>query len=129
MRATITDISTLTGFEIELLSASEDDGWTVPVTLLSDEDGEIDTRLFLESAEGVQQFRRACVLAFKKDAEHLCAVVIEADVPHVKLYPTTGQDSEEIWQTLKCATSDFLAKPEVEFESLSAQINWVFGAQ
>ncbi len=129
LRATITDISTLTGFEIELLSASEDDGWTVPVTLLSDEDGEIDTRLFLESAEGVQQFRRACVLAFKKDAEHLCAVVIEADVPHVKLYPTTGQDSEEIWQTLKCATSDFLAKPEVEFESLSAQINWVFGAQ
>ncbi len=129
LRATITDVSSLTGFDIELLSASEDDGWTVPVTLLSDEAGEIDARLFLELAEGVQQFRRACVLAFKKDAEHLCAVVIEAELPQVKLYPTTGQDSEEIWHTLKCATSDFLAKPEVEFESLSAQINWVFGAQ
>lgn len=65
LRATITDVSSLTGFDIELLSASEDDGWTVPVTLLSDEDGEIDTRLFHESSTGVQQFRRACVLAFK----------------------------------------------------------------
>ena len=75
--------------------------------MLSDEDGEIDARLFYESYGGSQQFRRACVLAFKKDAEHLCAVVIEAAVPHVKLYPMTGQDSEEIWQSLRCATSDF----------------------
>jgi hypothetical protein len=127
LRATITDVSSLTGFHIELLSASEDDGWTVPVTLLSDEDGEIDTRLFLESADGVQQFRRACVLAFKKDAEHLCAVVIEADVPHIKLYPTTGQDLEEIWQTLRCATSDFLAMPKVVLESLADEIEWAFG--
>jgi hypothetical protein len=126
LRATITDISTLTGFDIELLSASEDDGWTVPVTLLSDEDGEIDARLFLESVDGVQQFRRACVLAFKKDAEHLCAVVIEADVPHVKLYPTTGQDVEEIWQTLKCATSDFLVRPETDFELVSLLIEDAF---
>jgi hypothetical protein len=126
LRTTITDISSLTGFDIELLSASEDDGWTVPVTLLSDEDGEIDARLFLESAEGVQQFRRACVLAFKKDAEHLCAVIIEADVPHVKLYPTTGQDSEEIWQTLKCATSDFLVRPETDFELVSLLIEDAF---
>jgi hypothetical protein len=98
----------------------------VPVTLLSNEDGEIDERLFHESTDGVQQFRRACVLAFKKDAEHLCAVVIEADVPHVKLYPTTGQDSEEIWQTLKCATTDFLAKLEVDFEPLASQIKSIF---
>lgn len=129
LRTTITDISSLTGFNIELLSASEDDGWTVPVTLLSDEDGEIDTRLFLESADGIQQFRRACVLAFKKDAEHLCAVVIESDVPHVKLYPTTGLDFDEIWQTLRCATTDFLTRPEVGLESLSNQITWVFGSQ
>jgi hypothetical protein len=127
LRATITDVSSLTGFKIELLSASEDDGWTVPVTLLSDEDGEIDTRLFLESAEGVQQFRRACVLAFKKDAEHLCAVVIEADRPHIKLYPTTGQDAEEVWQTLRCATSDFLTHRENDCDCLSNQITWSFG--
>lgn len=126
LRATITDISTLTGFNIELLSASENDGWTVPVTLLSDEDGEIDARLFHESNDGIQQFRRACVLAFKKDSEHLCAVVIEADVPHVKLYPTTGQDSEEIWKTLNCATTDFLARPETNFESVSLLIEDAF---
>ncbi len=126
LRTTITDISTLTGFDIDLLSSSEDDGWTVPVTLLSDEDGEIDTRLFLESDAGVQQFRRACVLAFKKDAEHLCAVVIEADKPHIKLYPTTGQDAEEIWQTLRCATTDFLARPKIAYELLSFLIEDAF---
>lgn len=126
LRATITDISTLSGFNIELLSASEDDGWTVPVTLLSDEDGEIDARLFRESNDGIQQFRRACVLAFKKDSEHLCAVVIEADVPHIKLYPTSGQDSEEIWQTLRCATADFLARPETDFELVSCLIEDAF---
>lgn len=122
LRATIADISTLTGFDIELLSASEDDGWTVPVTLLSDEDGEIDARLFFESADGIQQFRRACVLAFKKDAEHLCAVIIEAAVPYIKLYPTTGQDEEEVWRTLRCATSDFLARPDTDFASVSSLI-------
>jgi hypothetical protein len=126
LRATITDVSSLTGFDIELLSASEDDGWTVPVTLLSDEDGEIDARLFFELADGIQQFRRACVLAFKKDSEHLCAVVIEADVPHVKLYPTTGQNAEEVWQTLRCATSDFLARPETDSESLASLIEDAF---
>jgi hypothetical protein len=126
LRTTITDISTLTGFDIDLLSASEDDGWTVPVTLLSNEDGEIDTRLFFESDAGVQQFRRACVLAFKKDSEHLCAVIIEAVVPHVKLYPTTGQDSKEIWQTLNCATTDFLARPETDSESLASLIEDAF---
>jgi hypothetical protein len=126
LRATITDVSSLTGFDIELLSASEDDGWTVPVTLLSDEDGEIDTRLFLESNDGVQQFRRACVLAFKKDAEHLCAVVIEAVGPHIKLYLTTGQDAKEVWQTLRCATEDFLSRPEGEFEPLASQVKSAF---
>ena len=126
LRTTITDISTLSSFNIDLLSASEDDGWTVPVTLLSDEDGEIDRRLFLESDAGFQQFRRACVLAFKKDSEHLCAVIIEADVPHLKLYPTTGQDSEEIWQTLKCATTDFLARPQISYELLSLLIEDAF---
>lgn len=88
--------------------------------------GEIDARLFRESNDGIQQFRRACVLAFKKDVEHLCAVIIEADVPHVKLYLTTGQDSEEIWQTLRCATSDFLVRPESDFELVSLLIEDAF---
>lgn len=129
LRETVADVSTLTSINVELLSASEYDGWTVPVTTLSDDDGEIDPRLFFDDTEHGIQFRRACILAFKKDREHLYAVIIEARPPYTKLYTTTGENTDEIWLTLRCATTDFLARPvhAAENETLSQGVLWAFG--
>lgn len=127
LREAIEDISSLKGIAIEILTVSDHDGWTVPVTTLSDDEGEIDHRLFIDFEDPSARLRRACVIAFSKDAEHLCAVIIEAPVSHIKLYATTGQNSEEIWQTLKCATTDFLAKSELDLEPIAIRIKDAFG--
>lgn len=72
--------------------------------------------------------RKAAVFAFKRESEHLCAVVIEANPPHTKITPTTGQDGSEVWLTLGCAAQDFSkASPSDTLDApLSELISWVF---
>lgn len=127
LREIIEDISGLKSIRVEILTVSEHDGWTVPVTMLSDDDGEIDVRLFLNFEDLSARLRRACVIAFSKHSEQLCAVIIESPTPHIKLYPTTGQTSDEVWCTLRCATTDFLVRPEVGLEPIALRINDAFG--
>lgn len=113
---------------VELLTESLEDGWTVPISVLADEDGEIHPKLMISASEGEARMRRATVFAFKCATEHVCAVVIEADPVHTKIYTTTGLDSEEIWTTLKCAALDFVndAHNETLDMSLADLIEWVF---
>lgn len=127
LREAIKDISSLKGIEIEILTVSDHDGWTVPVTTLSDDDGEIDHRLFFDFEDPSARLRRACVIAFSKHSEQLCAVIIESPTPHIKFYPTTGQTTDEVWCTLMCATKDFLVRPEVGLEPIALRINDAFG--
>lgn len=118
LRSTVAEIHMLEGIGIELLTESAEDGWTVPVTLLSDADGEIDPRLFVEETNGKSRPRRASVFAFSRDGRHICATVIEAAPIHVKLHPTTGQDPEAVWQPLQNASIDFLKRPDESAQRL-----------
>ena len=126
---TVNQLRLLRDMQIELLTESRNDGWTVPVSLLSDENGEIDNQLFILDSNGNFRLRRASVFAFKRESEHVCAVVIESTPAQIKLYPTTGQDSDEVWKTLSCAVVDFLRGPDRQPESMSFSqlIQWVFG--
>ena len=108
LRSTLTEIRMLEGIGIKLLTDSSEDGWTVPVTLLSDADGEIDPRLFMDEANGNSRLRRAAVFALSKGGYHICATVIEAMPVHVKAYRTTAQDPEDTRQPLQSASVDFL---------------------
>ncbi|MDM5180690.1 hypothetical protein PO883_26260 [Massilia sp. DJPM01] len=76
LRDAVDELAQLSGFHIELLTDSDDDGWTVPITALSNDDGEIDLRLFVEGAVGMLRLRRASVFAVKKKQEHISMVVI-----------------------------------------------------
>lgn len=125
---TVYQLRFLQGITVELLTESDRDGWTVPVSILSDEDGEIDPQLFISEPDGSSRLRRASVFAFKRGGDHVCAVVIESKPVHVKLYPTTGRDSEEVWETMRCAAVDFLEGPDDDREGLGFAdlIHWVF---
>lgn len=124
LRDIVTYLSKLKGMEVELLTASDEDGWSVPITALSDEDGEINLRLFIYSSSEILRLRRASIFALKCGNEHLSVAVIESAPLHIKLYTTTGGDADEVNRTLSCVVRDFLHRPESEaLHSLTA---WAF---
>ncbi len=127
LRSTVEELKRLRGIDVELLTQSQHDGWTVPVTMLSNDDGEIDRGLFFDPDSGMLNLRRAAVFALKRNGEHVSLVIIESSPIHVKLYPTTGIDPQEIWATLQCATGDFLARPESGLACIDEVVNWAFG--
>ena len=116
LRSTVEDIRALKIISVELLTESGEDGWTVPLTVLSDEDGVIDARFFVTGRSGTSRLRRASVFAFSRGIDHLCAAVIEATPAHVKLYPTSGQDPQEVWHTLRCAAVDFISAQNQDWD-------------
>lgn len=126
--STVEDLKHLKGLTVELLTESQDDGWTVPISVLADDDGEVTPRLMIPCPTMGLRMRKAAVFAFKRESEHLCAVVIESEPPHIKLFPTTGHDPEEVWLTLRCAAVDYSkgAQSDTIDEPLSELIQWVF---
>lgn len=129
LQSTVEEIRLLKGFNIALLTESADDGWTVPVTVQADADGEIDPRLFMEEAKGMSRLRRASVFALSRGGRHICATAIEAVPVHVMLHATTGQDSEEIWHTLQNASFDFLKRSDQSTQRLGDLISLLFKSE
>jgi hypothetical protein len=131
LRETVFQLQFLQGITVTLLTESCLDGWTVPISILSDEDGEIDSQLFVLEPDGSSRLRRASVFEFKRGEEHVCSVVIESEPVRRKLYPTTDQDSDEVWRTLRCAAVDFLKRQDEDTDPEEAGfadlIHWVFG--
>ena len=129
LRDTVFQLRFLQGMTVVLLTESIHDGWTVPISILIDEDGEIDNSLFIVEPDGRSRLRRASVFAFERGKEHARAVVIESKPVHRKLYLTTGQDSAEVWKTLRCAAVDYLKGSDRQQEDtdFSDLIHWIFG--
>ena len=113
---------------VELLTQSQDDGWTVPISVLANDDGEVAPELMLECPDHGLRMRRATVFAFKRESEHVCAVVIESEPPHTKIFATTGHNQDEVWLTLRCAALDFSkgVRSDTLDSPLSELIEWVF---
>lgn len=126
LRDVVTYLSKLNGVEVELLPASDEDGWSVPITGLSDEDGEINLRLFVYGSAEILRLRRASIFAIKCGSEHLSVAVIESAPLHIKLYTTTGGDADEVARTLSCVVRDFLHRPESD--TLENLLAWAFEA-
>ncbi len=129
LRGAVEDLKQLKGLTVELLTKSQDDGWTVPISVLANDDGEVAPQLMLQCPELGLRMRKAAVFAFKRESEHLCAVIIESDPPYTRIFPTTGNDPEEVWLTLRCAAVDLAkgARGESLDSPLSELIEWAFG--
>lgn len=126
LRQTIDELARLNGFDIELLTESDEDGWTVPITALSDKDGEIDLQLFLSGPDGMLRLRRVSVFAIKRGKEHLSVVFIEAWPVHIKIYATSGQSANEIYETISCSVADYLSRPECKIQDIVEMIKFMF---
>jgi hypothetical protein len=126
MKDAVEQISKLTEFNVELLTESEEDGWTVPITILSNDDGEIDPRLFFDDELSRLNLRRIAVFTIKQAQEQVSLVMIESFQQYFKLYSTTGQNDDEVFSTMRCAAGDFLHRPETTENNIVELINWVF---
>jgi hypothetical protein len=124
LRDVVTYLSKLSGMEVELLTASDEDGWSIPITALSDEDGEIDLRLFIYSNSEILRLRRASIFSLKRGNEHLSVAIVESAPLHIKLYTTTGGSDDEVARTLSCLVCDFLYRHE--HETLDSLVSWAF---
>jgi hypothetical protein len=114
LREPVDDLAQLSGFDIELLTESEEDGWTVPITALSNMDGEIDLRLFVDGGDGILRLRKAAVFAIRRNKEHFSVVLIESIPLKIALYTTKGKHTDEICEALTSAANDFLLLPPFE---------------
>lgn len=126
LREIIDELKALKDFNIELLTESDQDGWTIPITVLANEDGEIDMALFVEAGENQLRERRVAVFSVTMKQERVTIVVIESAPVHLKLYPASVTCDEDLWATLDCAASDFISRRDPKNESIAGIIRWVF---
>lgn len=128
LQSTVNELDKLSEVSVELLTDSQDDGWTVPISVLSDDDGEVNPKLMIAFESEQMRLRRVAIFALKRESRHICIVVIESEPPaHTMQYDTTGQNLEELWsRTLRCAADDFIggALNEAIDSSVSELIRW-----
>jgi hypothetical protein len=126
MKDAVEQIAQLTAFDVELLTESEEDGWTVPITMLSNDDGEMDPRLFSDDELSSLRLRRVAVFSIKQEKEQVSLVLIESFQQYLKLYTTTGHNDDEVFSTIRCAANDFLHRQVPEESNIIELINWIF---
>lgn len=126
LRKIVDELKALEGFRVELLTESEQDGWTIPITALANDDGEIDMGLFVETGENQLRERRVAVFSVTQKLESVSIVAIESTPPHMKLYLPSDDTSWNLWETLRCASGDFIARREPKNDNIANLIRWVF---
>ncbi|MFZ6864366.1 hypothetical protein ACO0K7_17180 [Undibacterium sp. Ji67W] len=127
LREIVDELESLDGFNIQLLTDSEQDGWTIPIAVLVNEDGEIDANLFIEISENRLRERRMAVFSVEYETECIKIVAVESSPVHMKLYLPSNDSETDLLETLGCAASDFISRPEPKTENVSHLILWVFG--
>ncbi len=98
----------LEGVTVELLTQSNEDGWTVPISILANLDGEIDPKLMITDLDGKSRMRKAAIFTLRCDAECLCVAILEHESMHSYIHLLRHQSSIDVWSILKCATADFV---------------------
>ncbi len=109
IRETLEELLTVDGIGIALLTESEDDGWSIPVPLVTNDDGEVESKLFLVDSTANNRLRRICVLSLKDDKNHHLMGIIEGTPNFSKLYPTINSDDANLQLVLKLAAEDYIA--------------------
>ena len=127
LKNVVAELMQLTDLKVELLTESEDDGWTVPILIFSNEDGEIDLRLFIDDGTGKLRPRRIAIFAIKNATDHVCVALVESSPPLLKLYTTNDEYKDEINKILSCVSEDYISRPQPENRPISELINWIFG--
>lgn len=126
LREIVDELEALDGFNIQLLTDSAQDGWTIPITVLVNEDGEIDTSLFIEVGKDQLRERRVAVFSAEYEMERVKIVAIESSPVHMKLYLPSDNTEKDLLHTMLCAATDFISRREPKTENIAHLILWIF---
>ncbi len=107
LKQVIDALSQLNGFEIHLLTIGPEDGCTVPMTLLLDEDGVIEDALLIEEA-GHSRPRRMAAFLVSRGEDRLTLIFPESDPVHPLAYTCERGDEDEVHLTMYWGAKDFL---------------------
>lgn len=76
VRRPLEELLTLGPMDIQLLTASDEDSWTIPVGLMVSEDGVIADQLFIDNGQNSQRLRRACAMKIQDgDSQYGMAIL------------------------------------------------------
>lgn len=126
LREIVDELESLEGFNIQLLTDSEEDGWTIPITVLVSEDGEIDASLFIEMGKNRLRERRMTIFLVECETEYVNIVAIESSPVHMKLYLPSDNNEKDLLHTMFCAAADFISRRDPKTENIANLILWVF---
>ncbi|WP_157056993.1 hypothetical protein [Herbaspirillum autotrophicum] len=104
----VDELKTLRDSKVELLTESDEDGWTIPILVSTDEEGEIDLNLFVEIGNNQLRERRVAAFSVINEKTNIVLVTIELDPVYSKSYPTDGESS--LQDTLRRAAADFISR-------------------
>jgi len=116
LQTTIKRLKRLRRLDMTLLTASEHDGWTVPITMLCDVNGEIDPHLFIVEPHGKSRLRRVCAFGLRAKHRRYCLLLIEAS-PVYRQRSAVG--AEEVWEIIDRVASDFLSRGADQYSQSS----------
>lgn len=122
----VNELLLLEGFSITLLTDSERDGWTIPIAVLANEDGEINMELFIATSENQLRERRVAIFSVEQKMERVQIVAIESFPVHMKLYLPSDSGEKDSLDAMHCAAADFISRREPKTENVTSLIRWVF---
>lgn len=109
LKSTVKAMEGLENFEVHLLTASDDDGWTVPIDMLIDEDGVIPSELFID-LDGHPRQRRVAAFSLSHADAHVVLVVVEGERLIPLAFPINAEGLQDPWPALRCAAHDYVSK-------------------
>jgi hypothetical protein len=109
MREFLEELLAVSGIDITLLTEGEDDGWSIPAPLISNDDGEIEPRLFILDATKINRLRRVCVLSLQDERDHHLMGIVEGNPNFSKLYPTLNSNDTNLLAVLQLTAEDYIA--------------------
>ncbi len=109
IREFLEELLAVTGIDITLLTEGEDDGWSIPVPLITNDDGEVEPKLFIVDQTENNRLRRLCVLSLKDDKDHHLMGILEGDPNFSKLYPTINKEDTNLLTVLQLTAQDYVA--------------------
>ncbi|MHA6884171.1 hypothetical protein [Ralstonia pseudosolanacearum] len=100
-------LSTLNEASVRVLTASRDDGWSVPMPLIADEDGVLDDHLLVPEEE--HRLKRVAAFAVSSKEASTLLMVHEANPPMSFAVPLENKSDEAIQRAIKAATEAFIS--------------------
>lgn len=100
-------LSTLHDASVRVLTASRDDGWSVPMPMIADEDGVLDEHLLVPDDE--HRLKRVAAFAISSKEASTLLMVHEATPPVSFAVPLENKSDEAIQRAIQAATGAFIS--------------------